>query len=329
TWSVPLSGPVTPNDMADRMDKSLDALLSANSGASRPSYAVAGTEWVSTATAGFLKYYVYDGTADRLTKTINISTGAVTYADGTVDDVFGKRARRGHLYGLTLSNNATDATNDIDIAVGEAASDDTEPFLLKLASALTKRLDAAWAVGTNQGGRMSAAAIADTTYHAWLIQRSDTGVVDVGFDVSATSPTMPANYDRKAYIGPILRSGGTILGFKQTGRRVLLDLPLTIRNSTAAFAANNLTVISGAIVRPIVRSSLQVGASSDAGLQLGDGGSGAARSVQQSINSDININVFDGTFTTNASGQLYYLVTITSGTIVGHIFSLLGWHNDI
>lgn len=79
-WSVPLSGPVTPNAMADRMDKSFDALLSSHSGASRPAYAVAGTEWVSTATAGLLKYYVYDGTDDRLIKTIDIATGVVTFA---------------------------------------------------------------------------------------------------------------------------------------------------------------------------------------------------------------------------------------------------------
>src|SRR5690606_22933061 len=48
---------------------------------------------------------------------------------------------RGHIYGLTLSNNTTDATNDIDIAAGEAASDGSDPVLMVLASALTKRLD--------------------------------------------------------------------------------------------------------------------------------------------------------------------------------------------
>lgn len=80
-WSVPLSGPATPNDMADRMDKSLDALLSSHSGASRPAYAVAGTVWLSTAVAGEHQYYHYDGTADRLLYTVDTATGALVFAD--------------------------------------------------------------------------------------------------------------------------------------------------------------------------------------------------------------------------------------------------------
>src|SRR5262245_55992518 len=58
---------------------------------------------------------------------------------------------RGYLWGLTLSNNAGDAVNDIDIAAGEASADDGSA-VMALAAALTKRSDAAWAVGTNQGG---------------------------------------------------------------------------------------------------------------------------------------------------------------------------------
>ncbi|MBD9456007.1 hypothetical protein IB244_31560, partial [Rhizobium sp. RHZ02] len=100
-------------------------------------------------------------------------------------------AIQGALYGLTLSNNAGDATNDIDIAVGMATTDSTtDPRTMALASALTKRLDAAWAVGTNQGG-LDTGSVGDNTYHVFLIQRSDTGVVDVLFSLSATSPTMP------------------------------------------------------------------------------------------------------------------------------------------
>jgi len=121
---------------------------------------------------------------------------------------------KGHIYGLKLSNNAGDATNDIDIAAGEAASTETTPVLIVLASALTKRLDAAWAVGTNQGG-LDTGSIANTTYHVWLIRRSDTGVVDALFSTSESSPTMPANYDQKRRIGSILRESGAIVAFIQ------------------------------------------------------------------------------------------------------------------
>ncbi|TBY60138.1 hypothetical protein E0H46_31700 [Rhizobium leguminosarum bv. viciae] len=122
----------------------------------------------------------------------------------------------GHLYGLTLSNNVSDATNDIDIAIGSAASDATSPAMMTLASALTKRLDAGWAVGTNQGG-LDTGSIANTTYHIWLIARSDTGVVDALFSTSATSPTMPTNYDRKRRIGAIKRESAAIVAFIQDG----------------------------------------------------------------------------------------------------------------
>lgn len=125
-------------------------------------------------------------------------------------------APAGHLYGLTLSNNVADATNDIDIAAGSAASDAASPAMMTLAAALTKRLDGSWAVGTNQGG-LDTGSIANTTYYVWLIRRSDTGVVDALFSTSATSPTMPASYDQKRRIGAFKRESGSIWSFKQTG----------------------------------------------------------------------------------------------------------------
>lgn len=118
-----------------------------------------------------------------------------------------ENAGRGHIYGLTLANNASDSTNDIDIAAGDCASDSGSPILMVLSSTLTKRLDAAWAVGSGNGG-LDTGSVANVKYYVWLIQRSDTGVVDALFSASGTSPTMPTNYDRKALIGSFGRSGG-------------------------------------------------------------------------------------------------------------------------
>jgi hypothetical protein len=131
--------------------------------------------------------------------------------------------------GLTLSNNATDATNDIDVAAGVACDGGNAAFL-KLASGLTKRLDAAWAVGTNQGG-LDTGAIANGTYHVWLIRRPDTGVVDVLFSASASSPSMPANYTQKAILGSILREGGVIVPFTQQGALFLRTTPVNDVNT--------------------------------------------------------------------------------------------------
>lgn len=82
----------------------------------------------------------------------------------------------GHLFGLTLSNNGTDPTNDIDVAVGNCR-DITDAMDMILAAELTgKQLDAAWAVGSN-AGFLDQGSIANATYHVHLIKRSDTGVI--------------------------------------------------------------------------------------------------------------------------------------------------------
>lgn len=200
--------------------------------------------------------------ADDVAQTFNTvqpeaygGTGASTYAQARAN--LGAAATidiRGQIFGLTLSNNATDATNDIDIAAGSAV-DSTGVVSMLLASSLTKRLDAAWAVGTNQGGRMSAAAIADTTYHVFLIRRPDTGVVDVGFDVSPTAPTLPANYTQFRRIGSIIRSAGAILLFFQNGDYFVLSDTLIEYNSGAnrPLAAFTLTgAPAGIVTRPIL-----------------------------------------------------------------------------
>lgn len=150
----------------------------------------------------------------------------VTY-DGTKFQIVGdtrEADQSGYLYGLTLSNNGSDATNDIDIAAGSAI-DSTGAVMIVLAAGITKQLDAAWAVGTNAGG-LDTGSIANTTYHVWLIMRSDTGVVDVLFSTSASSPTMPTNYDYKRRIGSIIRESAAIVAFSQDGDTFLRRIPI-------------------------------------------------------------------------------------------------------
>lgn len=160
---------------------------------------------------------------------------------------------KGHIHGLTLSNNTTDATNDIDIAPGQAASDDADPILMVLESTLTKRLDAAWAVGSGNGG-LDTGSIADGTYHVWLIRRSDTGVVDALFSTSATSPTMPADYDQKRRIGSIIRASAAIRKFLQDGDDFFLETPVQdvfATNPGTSAATRTLTTPAG--VKAIAR----------------------------------------------------------------------------
>lgn len=163
----------------------------------------------------------------------------------------------GHLWGLTLSNNVGDATNDIDVAVGEAMSDDTnaeDMVLMRLTSAITKQLDAAWAVGNNAGGR-DTGAIANGTWHVYLIMRPDTGVVDVLLSTSASAPTMPTNYTKKRRIGAILRESAAIVGFVQDAdvfQRTTPVLDVDATNPGASAVTRTLSVPTGINVRALL-----------------------------------------------------------------------------
>lgn len=114
------------------------------------------------------------------------------------------------IYGLTYANSPGDVVNDIDIAAGGAM--DATGLYWMTGAALTKRLDAAWAVGTNQGG-LDTGSIGNSDYYIWIIARSDTGVVDYLFSLSSTAPTMPGSYDFKRLVGWFKRVGATIVLF--------------------------------------------------------------------------------------------------------------------
>lgn len=80
---------------------------------------------------------------------------------------------RGHLAGLGLSNDTGDPAHDIAIVDGECRNDANNENMV-LQAPLVKSIDAAWAVGTGQGGLDTGAVVADTWYHVFLIKRTST-----------------------------------------------------------------------------------------------------------------------------------------------------------
>ncbi len=131
-------------------------------------------------------------------------------------------APKGYLYGLTLSNNSTDANKDIDFASGDC-TDTTGAYLMSLGSTFVKQLDAAWAVGTAAGGLFTGSVAADTTYHCFLIRKDSDGSIDTGFDTSVTAANIPTGYTAYRRVGSIItNSSSNILGFFQTGNEFLL-----------------------------------------------------------------------------------------------------------
>ncbi len=152
---------------------------------------------------------------------------------------------QGYYSGLGVSTNATDSANDVNIAVGSAAADTSPYALMQLNTALTKRIDANWAVGNNQGGLDTGSVSAAGTYYIWLIQRSDTLVVDALFSLSNTAPTMPTGYDRRRLIGSVVRSSSTngSPASSITSKPPFISSPQTVVFNTTVTVAHGLGAI--------------------------------------------------------------------------------------
>lgn len=123
--------------------------------------------------------------------------------------------------GLNCSNNVTDPDHDTDIAVGKAR-DFGAVFTMELSSIITKRIDAAWSVGNNQGGLDTGTVASATGYGIYLIGRSDAGNVDAILSLDMTPDgatlTLPANYDQFRLIGFVTTDGSAnIVKFQQVG----------------------------------------------------------------------------------------------------------------
>lgn len=178
----------------------------------------------------------------------------------------------GLLFGCTLSNNGSDATNDIDIAAGTCA-DYTGAQVVTVA-ALTKQLDANWAAGTNQGMRYSGAAITNTTYHIYVAWKAD-GTQDIYADPSAVYATvlthLQAETGGSGYlylrrIGSIIRASGAILPFVQDGDRFMLKTPradVTATNPGTSAVNRTLSVPAGLRLRALLTVALATAVTTD------------------------------------------------------------------
>ena len=117
---------------------------------------------------------------------------------------------------ITIANNATDADNDIDFTAGNFQFSDKSNETVLLA--MTKRLDALWTAGTNQGGLDTGSKANSTWYHCYAIHNPTSDVSDAIFSTNATTPTLPSGYTKYKLIESILtNSSGNILAFYQIG----------------------------------------------------------------------------------------------------------------
>jgi hypothetical protein len=235
------------------------------------------------------------------------------------------RLPRNYLFGCILSNNVADTANDIDIAAG-SCRDSTDVADI-IVPALTKRLDAAWAAGTNQGGR-DTGVISDATWHVFAIRNPTTTVSDVLFSQSPASPTMPPGFTQKRRIASIIRRGaGGIIPFRQIGDYFQVVNP--VLDFTAGWAAG--TYGGGSILN--IPSGLKFYGHFAVSVSNSVGASGnVVRDPDQAnlTNATINTQVANVIMSTvinnwtDSNKGLFFYVASGSGTSTFYV-TTLGW----
>lgn len=142
------------------------------------------------------------------------------------------------------------STTSFSVGAG-VAGDTTFTDMMLLASTFTKT-SAAWAAGTGNGGKMSAAAFAASTwYYVYLLKNPTTGVVDCGFDVSPTSPTLPTGYTLYRIIGAVKTDGS--VHFLQwimyaDGTQEWVSPPTDINDSTLTTTKKSYTLTTVPVI---------------------------------------------------------------------------------
>lgn len=247
---------------------------------------------------------------------------------------------KGYFNGLTLSNNGTDATNDIDIAAGEARG--ARGILdLVLPTALTgKQLDADFAAGSSSGMRYSGAAIANGTYHIFLVGKAD-GTTAIFAYAASADPTavLPSGYIDYFRIGSILRESATIVPFDQQGDyflRKTLTTIISANNPGTSAVSRTLDVPTGIKVRADIIASVRNAASGGVAYSLftdlsatDDTPSNALTDTPDAANTTAAVSTapVNKIVTTNTSGQIRSRVSFSDANVTVRI-SVRGWYDN-
>jgi hypothetical protein len=152
--------------------------------------------------------------------------------------------------GMTISN-AADTEHDITIATG-SARDAGNTTVITLSAAITKQIDANWTAGSAAGGFPSGLTIANSTwYRVFVIRNPSTGVVDAGFDTSATAANLLADatgFTQYRRVGWVRTDGSAnIINFRTVGDRVVWNVPILDQSITATTTTATLHTITAPI----------------------------------------------------------------------------------
>lgn len=152
---------------------------------------------------------------------------------------------RGTIAGLKVSNDISSPNTVFNVSAGACrSSDDTEDIVLT--TGMAKSLASVWSAGSNLGARdTSAAIVANTGYHVYVIKRTTDGYVDILVSTSATNPTLPTGTWKFRRIWSLLTdASGYIRKFTQKGNYCQLHTRTTDYAATSNGGGPNLRTIT-------------------------------------------------------------------------------------
>lgn len=210
--------------------------------------------------------------------------------------------------GGVISNNGSDANNDLDITAVECW-DDTLTYYIKTTGTLVKRSDATWVAGTNQGAWDTGAKVADDNMHIWAIGNPTTGAADILFS-NSSSPTMPSGYTYKRLL-QILKLDGSanIRAHIHEGNTILYKTPIADFSTSAQGTTPiqyALTLPAGYPLQPL--GTISLGHSSGSSIYI-------YSPNQNGLTPDVTAGDFYGDTTSGTIGVPAYLRTDTSRRI--------------
>ena len=138
-----------------------------------------------------------------------------------------------------IPSNSVDTEHDISISPG-ACMDNTGIYHLSLDSAIVKRIDSTWVVGTGAGGLLNGSVMASELYNIYILRNDSDGLVDVGFidKDDDIDNYLPSGYSSYRWVGFVRTdSSANIIQFLMTNNEYIYEV--------APAAATGLGPISG------------------------------------------------------------------------------------
>lgn len=164
-----------------------------------------------------------------------------------IANIYERPAVRNFLDGFIMAPNATFPTTRLDIGAGSCNNFGNTHFI-NLPSLVTKRFDATWAEGSNNGGLPSALTLGpNQLYSVFVIGKPD-GTSDAGIDTSPTAANLL--FDASAY------SHYRRVGYAYTDGSNLL-VPFTQKRG---FISLNARIFSGQVTGTVAASTIGLAA---------------------------------------------------------------------